>query len=75
MSSSRPTALARAVRWLDAHPDVGALAPLVRGKDGRREYLCKRYPAVFDLFLRGFAPRFAAARCSAAGSRATRCAT
>jgi GT2 family glycosyltransferase len=53
-----PDSLARAVRWLDAHPDVGALAPLVRGKEGRREYLCKRYPAIFDLFLRGFAPRF-----------------
>ena len=26
--------------------------------DGQREYLCKRYPAVFDLFLRGFAPAF-----------------
>ena len=24
----------------------------------RREYLCKRYPAIFDLFLRGFAPAF-----------------
>ena len=24
----------------------------------RRDFLCKRYPAVFDLFLRGFAPRF-----------------
>ncbi len=53
-----PDSLARAVRWLDAHPEVGALAPLVRGTEGRREYLCKRYPAIFDLFLRGFAPRF-----------------
>ena len=53
-----PDSLARAVRWLDAHPEVGALAPLVRGAEGRREYLCKRYPAIFDLFLRGFAPQF-----------------
>jgi GT2 family glycosyltransferase len=52
-----PDALAKAVRWLDAHPQVGALAPLVYGPDGKREYLCKRYPAIFDLFLRGFAPR------------------
>ena len=44
-----PDALANAVRWLDAHQDVGALAPRVRGADGTREYLCKRYPAVFDL--------------------------
>ena len=51
-----PDALANAVRWLDEHKDVGALAPLVLGTDGTREYLCKRYPSIFDLFLRGFAP-------------------
>ena len=53
-----PDALVNAIRWLDAHPDVGALAPLTVDSDGRRAYLCKRYPAVFDLMLRGFAPRF-----------------
>jgi GT2 family glycosyltransferase len=51
-------ALVCAIRWLDAHPEVGALAPMVRGPDGKRHYLCKRYPAVFDLLLRGFAPGF-----------------
>ena len=39
-----PDALANAVRWLDAHEDVGALAPLARNGAGQREYLCKRYP-------------------------------
>ena len=53
-----PDALANGVRWLDAHPEVGALAPFARDGAGRRIYLCKRYPAIFDLFLRGFAPRF-----------------
>ncbi len=53
-----PDALANGVRWLDAHPEVGALAPLARDGAGNRIYLCKRYPAIFDLFLRGFAPRF-----------------
>jgi len=51
-------ALVNAIRWLDAHPEVGALAPAVTDADGCRAYLCKRYPAVFDLMLRGFAPRF-----------------
>ena len=51
-------AIANAVRWLDAHPDVGAAAPAVTRPDGTPDFLCKRYPAVFDLFLRGFAPRF-----------------
>jgi len=54
-----PDALGNAVRWLDAHPDVGALAPAVTNARGEPEYLCKRYPAVLDLVLRGFAPGFA----------------
>jgi GT2 family glycosyltransferase len=49
-------ALVNAIRWLDAHPDVGALAPSFFDPDGRRQYLCKRYPAILDLTLRGFAP-------------------
>jgi hypothetical protein len=52
-------ALANAVRWMDAHPEVGALAPAVTsGDDGDPAFLAKRYPAVFDLVLRGFAPAF-----------------
>jgi GT2 family glycosyltransferase len=52
-------AIVNAVRWLDAHADVGAAAPAVtRGADGTPAFLAKRYPAVFDLFLRGFAPEF-----------------
>ena len=50
-------ALANAIRWLDGHPDVGAVAPAVTQPDGTPAYLCKRYPAVLDLFLRGFAPQ------------------
>lgn len=49
-------ALLNAIRWLDARPDVGALAPAVTDGAGHRQYLCKRYPAVFDLLVRGFAP-------------------
>jgi GT2 family glycosyltransferase len=51
-----PDALTNAIRWLDAHPGVGATAPAVTRPDGTPDFLCKRYPAVFDLFLRGFAP-------------------
>ena len=53
-----PDSLANAFHWLDAHKEVGALAPLARAPVGHREYLCKRYPAIFVLFLRGFAPSF-----------------
>jgi len=49
-------ALVNAIRWLDEHGDIAALAPAVRDARGNTQYLCKRYPAVFDLLLRGFAP-------------------
>jgi GT2 family glycosyltransferase len=50
-------ALLNAVRWMNAHPDVGAIAPQVKRRDGSRDYLVKRKPAVLDLALRGFMPR------------------
>ncbi len=54
-----PDALVEAIRWLDVHPDVGAVAPSVTRPDGAPDYLCKRYPAVFDLLVRGFLPGWA----------------
>lgn len=53
-----PAALRETLRALREHPDVGLVAPAVFGDDGERQYLCKRYPSVWVLFLRGFAPRF-----------------
>jgi GT2 family glycosyltransferase len=51
-----PGALRLALAALDAHPEVGLVAPAVYGDDGALQYLCKRYPSVWVLFLRGFAP-------------------
>jgi GT2 family glycosyltransferase len=51
-----PSALVEALAAARAHPEVGMLAPAVYGDDGRLQYLCKRYPSVWVLFLRGFAP-------------------
>jgi hypothetical protein len=53
-----PDAIANAARWLDTRPEVGAVAAAVVDPDGAPLFLCRRYPAVFDLALRGFAPRF-----------------
>jgi GT2 family glycosyltransferase len=53
-----PDALLIALRYLADHADVGVVVPAVFRPDGAREYLCKRYPALVDLALRGFAPRF-----------------
>jgi GT2 family glycosyltransferase len=52
-----PEALSAALAALAAHPEVGLVAPSVRGDDGLAQFLCKRYPSVWVLFLRGFAPR------------------
>jgi GT2 family glycosyltransferase len=53
-----PAALAEALGALAGHPEVGIVAPAVYGEDGGMQYLCKRYPSVWVLFLRGFAPAF-----------------
>ena len=49
-------ALRAGLAALRTHPEVGLVAPAVFGDDGERQYLCKRYPSVWVLFLRGFAP-------------------
>lgn len=49
--------LLSAVNFLDAHKDVAALSPYASDGNGNTAYLCKRYPALLDLILRGFTPR------------------
>ena len=51
-------ALVAALEELQVDSRIGAVAPAVRGPHGERQYLCKRYPSVWVLFLRGFAPSF-----------------
>lgn len=51
-----PEAIEAAVGYMKAHPDVVILAPEARDAQGTQLYLCKRYPSVLDLALRGFAP-------------------
>ena len=59
-------AIDAAIVALQAHPEIGLAAPAAFDEHGERQYLCKRYPSAWVLFLRGFAParmrrRFAAA--------------
>lgn len=61
-----PDTLTAALAAMEANPGIGVAAPCVHGSDGRREYLCKRYPSVWVLFLRGFAPAFLRRRFNAA---------
>lgn len=51
-----PDALTESIGFLNAHPECGLLAPAAYDDDGQQQFLCKRYPTVLDLLLRGFAP-------------------
>jgi GT2 family glycosyltransferase len=53
-----PDALVAALRYLDANAEVGMVTPRAHGATGARQYLCKRYPSVLVLALRGFGPAF-----------------
>lgn len=50
-------ALVRALEFMEQHPEVGLLSPWIGDEKGHRQYLCRRYPTVFDLFIRGFMPQ------------------
>jgi GT2 family glycosyltransferase len=56
-------AIAATVRAFAQHPGLVLAAPAVRGEDGATQYLCRRYPSVWVLFLRGFAPAALRRRC------------
>lgn len=60
-----PDALINAVAFMRGNENCGMVSPHAIWPDGQRQYLCKQYPAVFDLFLRGFAPEWLRAHFSA----------
>jgi GT2 family glycosyltransferase len=49
--------LAVALDFLDHNRDVVLVVPSVYNEHQQMQYLCRRYPNLFNLFLRGFAPR------------------
>jgi GT2 family glycosyltransferase len=49
-------AIDEALRYMEAHPNVVILAPEACDPSGAPLYLCKRYPTVLALLVRGFAP-------------------
>nr|WP_254213758.1 glycosyltransferase family 2 protein [Burkholderia multivorans] len=51
-----PDALGRALGFLDTHTAVGLLTPRIGDDRGEVQYLCRRFPALFDLLVRGFLP-------------------
>lgn len=57
-------ALQLAISYLQQQPSIAAVSPACRNGDGATEYLCKRYPSLRMLFLRGFAPHWLQRRCA-----------
>ncbi len=49
-------ALSAGLAFLATHPEAGLVTPAAWSQDGQRQYLCKDYPSVLDLALRGFTP-------------------
>jgi GT2 family glycosyltransferase len=45
-----------ALAFLREHPEVGLVAPDASDEHGTPQFLCKRYPSLWVLLLRGFAP-------------------
>ncbi len=51
-------ALWQGLSYLEANPGTAAVSPSAVFDSGDKQYLCKRFPTVFDFFLRGFMPGF-----------------
>ncbi len=49
-------ALEAAIDFMDAHPEVGLLTPAIFDDAGQMQYLCREYPTLVDLLVRGFLP-------------------
>ncbi|MCY4357693.1 MAG: glycosyltransferase family 2 protein [Gammaproteobacteria bacterium] len=48
--------LTEGLRYMEGHDEVAAVCPSAVFPDGIKQYLCKRYPSVFDFLLRSFMP-------------------
>lgn len=53
-----PNALHEAYDFMQRNPECALLSPHATWPNGQRQYLCKRFPAAWDLLIRGFAPSF-----------------
>lgn len=53
-----PETLLNGVKYLQSEPEAVLVSPYVIDAYGKRQFLCKRYPSLLTLFLRGFCPEF-----------------
>lgn len=52
-----PGSLTEAINFMASNDQCVLLSPAARYPFGSKQFLCKRFPSLFDLFLRGFASR------------------
>lgn len=52
--SLEPSSLTEGLKYLLSNDRVQAVSPFCVNPCGEQQYLCKNYPSIFDLFLRGF---------------------
>jgi GT2 family glycosyltransferase len=48
--------ISNGLNFFTEHPECGLITPVTTDKDGQKQVLCKMYPTILDLTLRGFAP-------------------
>lgn len=53
-----PTTIESLTAYLDDNPDIGMVCPKILNSNGTIQHLNKRYPTVFDLFIRRFLPEY-----------------
>lgn len=53
-----PDAIANAIQFMHSNSRCGLITPYATWTDGTAQRLCKQYPSVLVLLLRGFAPAF-----------------
>jgi len=53
-----PNSLIAGVTYLESNRDVAIVSPNATNAEGKKQFLCKRYPTLLDLALRGFSPRW-----------------
>jgi GT2 family glycosyltransferase len=46
-----------ALAFMEQYPNCGLLSPRALDDRGSQQFLCKKYPSLLDLLLRGFAPQ------------------
>ena len=52
-----PDCLMEGITYLETHIDVAIASPHARNYEGQKQFLCKQYPTVWILLVRGFIPK------------------